>query len=237
MIRRRWGTVLLVLLSTLIVAGIGEWVRGVYYERQLDVPSPNTVEMLPRASVLLTDRNFMVRAAACRALSRIGSAAQPAVPALRARLTDAERMVRRDAVLAIRNIGGPDAEAAISEIVPLLNDDHWEVRLTAALALGSFGPKSSVAAERLTELIDDAQMGPWAARAASEVGAGATSAVPRIHSRLKSATGLIRAEYVAALGRFGPAAAVAYKDIEALTADPDSTVSDTAKAALKAIRP
>jgi hypothetical protein len=55
--------------------------------------------------------------------------------------------------------------------------------------------------------------------------------------RLKTATGLVRAEYVAALGRFGPAAIVAFKDIEAMTSDPDPTVSNTAKTAIKAIRP
>jgi len=237
MTRRRWWILLSTLVMVVLVAGIGEFVRGVLLERELNAAPVNAAKFVRRASELLTDRNFMVRAAACRALTRLGSNAQPAIPAVRLLLADGNSMVRRDAAGALGNIGGPEAENAVPELTALLNDDDWQVRWTAAVALGRFGAKSNTAVDRLMDLVEDEQMGLWAAQALSKIGVAATGAVPRIHARLKTASGLARAEYVAALGRFGPAAAVAFTDIEALTADPDPTVSSTAKTALKAIRP
>ena len=51
--------------------------------------------------------------------------------------------------------GGPNAAAAVNDIIPLLKDEDHVVRRLAALALGQIGPAAKAALPGLNELIND----------------------------------------------------------------------------------
>ncbi|GJM43834.1 MAG: hypothetical protein DHS20C21_06760 [Gemmatimonadota bacterium] len=142
---------------------------------------------------LLTDDNAETRAAAARALGRIG--VPDGVPALLDRLQDSDETVRREAIFALGQIGNADArdplarlagsnaeaaergaavlalgkldgEGAAEAILPFIGDASPQVRADAAVALARTGDK--VAAIDLKPLLTDTdahvrELAAWAA--------------------------------------------------------------------------
>ncbi len=107
------------LLSLLLLFALGCGKSTSYWQEQLKSPEP--VERLhavcalrdrPKESKVavaalieaLSDEDSVVRRDAARALGGFGHAAQPALPALKAHLDDAEPSVRKAAAAAIKKI-------------------------------------------------------------------------------------------------------------------------------------
>lgn len=109
----------------------------------------------PRASVrplvikLLNDPDPSI---AMRALSALVEGGVEVVPALASALD--EREARYWACLALGEIG-PQAKAAVPNLIKSLTDDRPEVRLQAALALAEIGPDAKPAAGELIKLLND----------------------------------------------------------------------------------
>lgn len=76
-----------------------------------------------------------VRGMAAWALGRMGPGAEQAVPVLIGTLGSAHLSVRRNAPLALAQIGPPAATPAVPQLVGLLGDPDPEVRVNAAVAL------------------------------------------------------------------------------------------------------
>jgi HEAT repeat protein len=85
---------------------------------------------------------------ACLVLGHMGSDAQEAVPALTKLLDDKHPEVRREAILAIAEIGGNDAVQATPQIVKALDDPHTKTAAIFALALLGKAPEEADAAIR-----------------------------------------------------------------------------------------
>jgi HEAT repeat protein len=102
---------------------------------------------------MLRDANPAVQAQGAYGLSRLGSEARSAVPALIAALKK-ESLVRQNAALALGQIG-PDARDAVPALCEALGDSEWTVRRHAALALGHIGPQARQAIPALHKLSRD----------------------------------------------------------------------------------
>jgi HEAT repeat protein len=100
------------------------------------------------------------------ALAAVG---KPAVEGLRSLLKERKESVRAEVVMGLGRIG-PDAEAAIPDLIPLLGDKNERIRREASLALGRIG----IAA--VEPLIAAAADGDVTVRARAVEGLGNTSA-------------------------------------------------------------
>jgi HEAT repeat protein len=100
----------------------------------------------------LADRSWDVRAAAARALGAIGDA-RAVSPLIRA-MSESDLGVRDAAAEALVNIGPP----AFDDLVGALDDPSWDVRRTAALALGRLGDQRATG-RLLLALRDNSD--PW----------------------------------------------------------------------------
>jgi len=83
-----------------------------------------------------------------------GTPIEEAIPALARALSDADELVRHQAVMALC-MAGIQAKPAVPELVQALNDSDWSVREWAAEALGAIGPDAKEAVGALTELLLD----------------------------------------------------------------------------------
>jgi HEAT repeat protein len=179
--------------------------------------------LVPRLLRVLRSRRVgqSVRAAAARALRRIGDAA--AVPGLLAALGDANADVRR-AAAALGEIG--DA-AAVPGLLAALGDADEDVRQVAAAALREIGDAAAVPG-LLAALGDaDANVREAAAAALGEIGDAA--AVPGLLAALRDAEEDVRRAAAAALGQIG---APAVPGLLAALGDAEEDVREAAAAAL-----
>ena len=158
--------------------------------------------------------------------------AELAVATLRRALGDATAAVRTQAAVALGRIG-PDAAAAVSDLIPLLQDADETVRCRAAEALGSMPAQAAAILPPLSALLHD---GSAAVKAAAARGLGAlrkeaASATPTLIALLQDSADEVRAaaaEAVAQIGRLTDAATDSL--VEGLT-DPDNVVrAQTAEA-------
>ena len=178
--------------------------------------------LLPRLLRVLRGRRVgqSVRAAAARALRRIGDAA--AVPGLLAALGDANADVRR-AAAALGEIG---YAAAVPWLLAALDDAEARVREAAAKALGQIGDAAAVPG-LLAALGDaEANVREAAAAALGQIGA---PAVPRLLAALRDAEEDVRRAAAAALGQIG---APAVPGLLAALRDAEEDVRRMAAAAL-----
>jgi HEAT repeat protein len=102
----------------------------------------------------LDDPDLEVRQNAALALSAIGGKeAIPAIPILVDAIKQkGNKEVRRQAAIAIYNIG-PDAHEAVQPLIHALADDDSDLRANAALALGGIGPQAEPAVPHLVKLL------------------------------------------------------------------------------------
>jgi HEAT repeat protein len=102
----------------------------------------------------LHDKSPEVRKEAAYDLSRLGPAAEAAIPDLVKSLSDPEASVRLATASALGQLG-PAAKVAIPDLVKLLDDPKAEVRASAAIALGRFGPAAGAVAPNMVKLLKD----------------------------------------------------------------------------------
>jgi HEAT repeat protein len=87
-------------------------------------------------------------------LSRLGTEARPAVPALIELLGSKDPFVRQNVALALGQIG-PEAREAVPVLTTALHDPEWSVRRQAAISLGQIGPEARPALSALEKLRQD----------------------------------------------------------------------------------
>lgn len=78
-------------------------------------------------------------AGAAIALGKLGPEAKPALPVLIKRIDDGNRYTQREVILAIGNIGGPEARKAVPKIKAQLNNPERGVQGAAKKALQDLG--------------------------------------------------------------------------------------------------
>ncbi len=171
--------------------------------------------------------NEKLRPYAIMLITRMGSKAEPAVPALMKHITadpksDDEAMLVREVQFALAAIG-PKAKPAMPALVKSLSSDRDEIRASAAFALGKIGPdaRAAVPALRKSFQSESPIVKLASIRALLEIQPKqrnrlAVSAIPLLVQALKSEQELIRAEAATALGEIGrlpPPVAAALKKL------------------------
>jgi HEAT repeat protein len=157
----------------------------------------------PLAAIMLEDADRETRIEAALALTKMGKAARPAVPALARALADEEPFVRMNAALALLR-QGEEARPAVPALIQALKDDAnrtncnaftCTIQEVAALALGRASAGTADAVAALTEALEAATtigMRTAAARALGDVGAAARPAAPQLRALLKDKDAAVR---------------------------------------------
>jgi HEAT repeat protein len=110
------------------------------------------LDMLPIAAPALTDSDGEVRAAALRAILRIGYIPPDLLPRVAALLRDPLEFVRLHAARAINLVPG---KTALDALVECLGDSSWYVRRSAAEALALRGPDGDAVLEEMSRTHED----------------------------------------------------------------------------------
>jgi HEAT repeat protein len=168
------------------------------------------------------------RAAAARALSDMGPAARPAVPALARAVADPDPEVRRLAAYALRQIG-PDARDAAPDLEKALADSVPAVKRAAAYALLAVSPDS---AAPLPTLIEAIQLGDARAIVAvGQMGPAAREAIPSLVQAMGNRSTVVRVQAVQALARSDPSDKAAQAALARARNDPEERVRQAAASA------
>src|SRR5262249_21676443 len=124
---------------------------------------------------------------------------------------------------------------SVGALVKTLSHENPYVRIYAAEALASIGPKTGAATKELTIALGDPIPGVrWAAcEALASIGPGAHSAVPQLIGALQDEFLYVRIFVARALGSIGPKAQMAQEALKAAADDP--TLRDEAEWALNRI--
>jgi HEAT repeat protein len=207
-----------------------------------------TPEVVARLQLIAQRDSFStIRAAAIRALGRIGPPAKEAAPTLKAITEGKGQDLRVWAAAALARMGiDPAANTAV--VVNALKD-HTPAgrvaRLAALDALELLGPAGKDAVPILEELLRDRgpisrgekmQLRQKAAQALGYLGSAARPAVPKLTDLLNDSEDDIRQTAVEALGRLGPEAAAAADRLREL-ARSDPPLTRLALEALDRIEP
>jgi HEAT repeat protein len=189
----------------------------------LGVIGSAAAEALPELIKLLADDNkadgdFLSRNAG-DAIRSLGPVALPSlIQLLKASRTihSDQQSLRIHAAWVLRDIGGT-AEAAVPELIRMLQADWHREREAAANALGKIGPAAIAAVPHLLPLLaNDQDDGRAAAEALGGIGRGA---ILDLIPLLKDANPLVRAHAAEALGLVGPDAALAIPRLLPLVTD------------------
>jgi HEAT repeat protein len=169
---------------------------------------------IPSLVSALKDPAEPVRAAAAKALGRLGFDAQNALPALVENVRDkkADRFTRSNAAIAIRSIGGGNALLA-TELAEVLADKDAPagVREEVANTLGALGKEAAQTVPTLAAALTDKDAGvrQAAAKALARIGPDARPALPALKQALKDEDVTVRSQAIRALGALGKDAAEA----------------------------
>jgi HEAT repeat protein/lysophospholipase L1-like esterase len=149
----------------------------------------------------LDDADERVRARSEDALGRIGPGVEFVAPLAR-HVSDTASPGRG---LAAETLGrlGPDARAAVPELIAAVPDARSDVRWRAIWALGRIGSASAPAVPALRAVLPDPDVGWRAAEALGGIGPAAVEAVPDLVTRLADSSSNMRWRSAEALGRIG----------------------------------
>ncbi len=180
---------------------------------------------------------------AIEVIRRIGADAKPAVPALLQIWTAAADNfeLRREVQFALGAIG-PDAAAAVPQLIESLTAADPEVRYSACFALGSIGPAAEDAlrplAKQVTGKVDDFMpiAAAWAmVRIRPHDKNIEAHAVPLLTQALGSDRERVRVEAATTLGDIGEAAKTSLPALQEATQDKSPAVRAAAEEAIKKI--
>ena len=145
--------------------------------------------------------------------------------------------VRAQAAVCLAKIN-EDSDSVIDAVLPLLKDEDWLVRKTAAKSLAEYGPAAKRAVADLFRLLDseeDEEAARDALKAIDDVG---PEALEVLMNGLDSDDRRIRFYAMYLIGKIGPAAEVAIPKLEAMLQDSDSgRFRETIQQAIDRIQP
>ena len=172
------------------------------------------------------------------ALTKLGPAAEPAVSALVAGLTDANDRIRIKSAELLGTIG-PSAHArAWSPLLDLLQDDDPAVSAAAAAALAKVGPPRRANVEKLRALLDRRRETArrYALTALAAMGDDAADAAPALRTTAtKDAAADMRALALAALQKIQPNNKESIDTFTSCLADSNDAVCQQAARGLAAV--
>ena len=117
---------------------------------------------------------------------KVDPASEGAVPVLVEALDDEDSSVRKDAAIALGQIG-PASKGAVPVLIGTLKDDDADVREAAVYTLGRIGPAAKEAVPALIETLkdEDIYVRLYTAGALGQIGHAAKDAVPALREALK----------------------------------------------------
>ncbi|MEC7868209.1 MAG: HEAT repeat domain-containing protein, partial [Candidatus Poribacteria bacterium] len=134
---------LTIMINLFLLLNLGMFIFGCSDDEEKETQEQEIQQLVKE----LGGGDGMIRTYATVALSRMG---EPAVPALIEALNHQDVGVRWNAVVALNMMGKP-AKLAVSALIKSLEDEHKEIRATAAGALAKIGtPKAK---EALVEFV------------------------------------------------------------------------------------
>ena len=166
--------------------------------KSLGAIGPDAKAAVPALAKLLDDDVGGVTINAAEALGQIGSAA---VPVLAEKLSDPN--LRALAASVLSEIG-PDAKAAVPELVKLLGTDDDATRIEVLLAIAEIGPDAEAAIEPLLKTLRSPAAKGRAGAAYALAKIEAKSAIPVLKQTVKDKDELLRFASGWALVRFEP---------------------------------
>jgi HEAT repeat protein len=191
---------------------------------------------IPQILPLLNDSDSSVRFNAIFALQEIGQLTKSTIPQILPLLKDSNSGVRQMAVTALGKIGKL-SKAIIPELVPLLKDPAEYVRSTTVQVLEEMGDSATSTIPGLEKLLEDARpKGRTISALVYVVTRGSvnqTSDISTLVPLLKDPDPRIRYIAADALEEIGDAAKSAIPQLILLLKDPDQTVVNRVRAALK----
>jgi len=177
---------------------------------------------IPLLVELLRDKRVSFRRSAADALIDLAPETESIQPALRRALRDEDSMVAGDAARALGALGKMASPSVGALVKTLSSHEDPHVRVYAAEALASIGPKAGVATSALARALGDPIPGVrWAAsEALASIGPAAQSAVPQLIDALKDKFLYVRICAARALGSIGPKALTAREALRTAANDP-----------------
>src|SRR6201988_2065211 len=177
---------------------------------------------IPLLVELLRDKRVSFRRSAADALIDLAPETESIQPALRRALRDEDSMVAGDAARALGALGKMASPSVGALVKTLSSHEDPHVRVYAAEALASIGPKAGVATSALARALGDPIPGVrWAAsEALASIGPAAQSAVPQLIDALKDKFLYVRICAGRALGSIGPKALTAREALRTAANDP-----------------
>jgi HEAT repeat protein len=209
--------------------------------RLLRCIGPVDASVVPALAAALGDPDGGVLKAAARALGWIGAPAAAAAPALLAPLRErlstygaAEELVR-----ALAGIAPEHLPAAVTILIPALDDASSEVRRNAAEGLAKAGPAAAGAVGRLVELLGspDRDLRWRAAEALCRIGPAARAAEPALVAALREGEWTVHWRAAAALGEMRAESLEAAEALVEALAHDDHRLRTEAARALCAMAP
>lgn len=167
-------------------------------------------ELLNELLPLCRDNNSEVRRAALNVLVRIVDRSdKAAIPSLKWALEDRDIDNKRNAALALSNIGGEETAVALPVLLETAKNGDADLRRQALMALRNLGPAAASAVPELVRYLNedpDPKMRENAAIALQGIGKGAEPAIPSLIAKIqdKSEDQKVRIECAMAMNRIGP---------------------------------
>lgn len=214
-----------------------EWVKRLHKDKTQDDARKALVAIgapaVPALLGVLQEKDVVVRRSAADVLGEIGAPAHAAVPALAAAITSGNDSMGWVAGASVRALGkiGPSAAPAL---IAALKNARGELRKDIVWAIGTIGPAAHEAIPALVALLGE-QDDSYAGQVLVKLGPEALQ--PTIGALRDGKTTQQKAGAIAALSRFGPAAAEAVPLLIAALGDGASEVRWHAAQTLSKIGP
>jgi HEAT repeat protein len=171
----------------------------------------------------------------------MGERAKSAVAGLQKRLSDEVPVVRREALIALAEIG-PDSQTAVEDILKILNEGDSSLRPIACFALGRIGAPSSAAVPQLQKMLKgrnpyEKSVAAWALVHIAPGPETIESAIPLLVAALHGAESpSARAEIAKTLGEIGGSSVPVKEALTIALKDPEESVRKAAESALKMLK-
>lgn len=185
--------------------------------RSLGISDPAVLKAL---SSNLTDDLNLLRAT-LEALAGFSEKAAPVIPAVSDLAAHEKAEVRAAALNTLAAIDKDQSQLA-ARLTSALDDQAWEVRRIAGVALGKLGPEAKNAVPKLFQLLSSEEDRDFASSSLKEINTAPIEAIPLLIEKLDSEDRRTSFYAVSLLGKIGPPAAEALPKLEAMLSKPSS---------------